>query len=97
MAKAKQQSLPKRIADSQYKGAPRAILEDLFDDYYERRRQIYFMNFFRGIFLGFGTVIGGTIVVALLVWVLATLKYVPLLDGIVEAAQHSLQSSSQRK
>lgn len=83
----------KAFADDQVCQAPRAVLEDLFDDFYNHRRQVYVMNLIRGIFFGFGTAIGGTIVVALLLWLLSALHYVPFLQGIVDAAQHSLQHS----
>jgi len=91
--KPKKKGVIKQLADDQIKYAPQAVLEDLFEDYYQRRRQIYWMNLIRGIFLGFGTVIGGTIMVALLLWILSVLHYVPFLDGITEAAQHTLQTS----
>ncbi|HSW81592.1 MAG TPA: DUF5665 domain-containing protein [Candidatus Saccharimonas sp.] len=81
----------KAITDDQVRQAPRAVLEDLFDDFYNHRRQVYAMNFYRGIFFGLGSLIGGTIVVALLLWLLSALQYVPFLQGIVDAAQHSLQ------
>lgn len=58
-------------------GARRAVLEDLFYDFHKSRSQIYWMNFFRGIFFGVGTVIGGTIVVALVVWVLSLFADIP--------------------
>ena len=58
-------------------GARRAILEDLFYDFNASRIQVYKMNFFRGIFFGFGTVIGGTIVVALLIWLLSQFANIP--------------------
>jgi len=58
-------------------GARRAVLEDLFYDFNTSRVQIYKMNFVRGIFLGFGTVIGGTLVVALIVWILSLLVDIP--------------------
>lgn len=83
--------IAKDIKDAQVKSAPRAVLEDLFDDFYNHRYEVYKMNFVRGIVFGFGTVIGGTLVVALLLWLLSALQYVPFLDGIVNAAQNSLQ------
>lgn len=58
-------------------GARRAILEDLFYDFHSSRRQIYAMNFFRGIFFGFGSVLGGTIVIAFVVWLLSILTDIP--------------------
>lgn len=82
-----------KLADDQVKAAPQAILEDLFEDYYKRRRQIYWMNLIRGIFFGFGGALGGTIVVALVLWLLSVFQYVPFLDGITRAAEHSLQQS----
>lgn len=58
-------------------GARRAILEDLFYDFHRSRAQVYWMNFFRGIFFGVGTVIGGTLVVALVVWILSLFADIP--------------------
>ena len=58
-------------------GARRAVLEDLFYDFHSSRKQVYAMNFFRGVFFGVGTVVGGTIVVALVVWMLTWLTDIP--------------------
>ena len=58
-------------------GARRAVLEDLFYDFHKSRSQIYWMNFFRGVFFGVGTVIGGTIVVALVAWILSLFTDIP--------------------
>jgi uncharacterized membrane protein YfcA len=90
MAQAKP-GIVKKIADDQFKTAPQAVLEDLFEDYYKRRRQIYWMNFIRGIYFGFGGVLGGTLVVALVLWLLSVFQYIPFLDSITRAAEHSLQ------
>jgi len=90
MAEGKRNTIQK-IKDDQFKNAPQAFLEDLYENYYNRRHEIYIMNLFRGIFFGFGSVIGGTIVVALLLWVLSALQYVPFVDGLVEGVQKSLQ------
>lgn len=84
--------IAKDIKDDQLKGAPRAVLEDLFDDFYRHRKQVYWMNFIRGIVFGFGTVVGGTLMVALLLWILSILNYIPFLEGIVDAAQESLKN-----
>jgi len=58
-------------------GARKAILEDLFYDFHKSRRQVYGMNFIRGIFFGVGSVLGGTVVVALVVWLLSLLVDIP--------------------
>ena len=50
--------------------AEEQVLEDLFYDLYRNRGRVYRTNFFRGIFFGLGTFIGGTVVVAIVVFVL---------------------------
>ena len=67
-------------------GARRAILEDLFYDFHSSRRQVYTMNFVRGVFFGFGSVLGGTIVIAIVVWVLSLLADIP--GGFGEFVQY---------
>lgn len=61
-------------------------------DFHSSRAQVYKVNFFRGIFFGLGSVLGGTIVVALIVWLLATVGQTipPLqdaLDGVSKAIE----------
>ena len=73
-----------KIKQSNEVGARRAILEDLFYDFHSSRRQIYLMNFFRGLFFGFGSVLGATLLIALTVWMLGKFGDVfpPLADFI---------------
>ena len=58
-------------------GARRAILQDLFYDFHKRRGQVYWMNFVRGLFFGVGSVLGGTVVIAILVGILSLLVDLP--------------------
>jgi hypothetical protein len=67
----------KKVQKENELGARRAVLEDLFYDFNASRAQIYKLNFVRGIFFGVGTVIGGTLVVALVVWLLSWLTDIP--------------------
>lgn len=67
----------KRIQKENELGARRAVLEDLFYDFHSSRKQVYAMNFVRGMFFGVGSILGGTIVVALLVWLLSWLTDIP--------------------
>lgn len=53
------------------------LMEELFNDFHRSRHQVYGMNFVRGIFFGVGSVIGGTIVVALVLWLLSLLVDLP--------------------
>lgn len=82
----------KKVVQDQENGARRALIEDLFVDFNRKQSTVYKINFFRGIFFGVGSVLGGTLVVAILVWLLATLaQYIPplhdFLDGIVKTIQ----------
>jgi len=87
----------KKVKKEAELGARRAVLEDLFYDFNTSRAQIYKMNFIRGIFLGFGTVIGGTLVVALIVWILTLLVDIPggigdFIQNIVDTVQANPKS-----
>lgn len=89
--KAAKKVVDKIKADNE-RGAREEFLENLFYDFNRNRVQIYKMNFIRGIFFGFGSILGGTVVVALLIWLLSTLAGVfpPIGDffnGIVESLQ----------
>ncbi len=68
-------------------GAQRDLLEQLYDDHYANRWRIYKINFVRGIFFGFGSVLGATIVVSLLIWVLSLLNVPDNLLRSIETRQ----------
>lgn len=67
-------------------GARRAILEDLFYDFHRSRKEVYTMNFIRGIFFGVGSLLGGTLVIAIIVWILSLLADIP--GGIGDFVQY---------
>lgn len=82
----------KRIAKDNEAGARRSLLEELFNDFHKSRRQVYLMNFFRGIFFGFGSVLGATLLVAIVVWLLGQFGdiFPPLADflnNLIESMQ----------
>lgn len=58
------------VKENSERVARRKLLEELFYDFYYSRGQVYWVNFVRGLFFGLGTIIGGTVVVALLIWLL---------------------------
>lgn len=85
-----------QLAHHERVSARRALLEELFNDFYDDRRNIYKMNFFRGIFFGLGSVLGATIVVAIIVWLLSFFVNIPGIGNEIQKAQDTLQSA-QRK
>lgn len=85
-----------KLAEDNIKSAPRALLEDLFEDYYKNRHKLYQMNLVRGIFFGFGSVIGGTIMIALLLWFLSLFNQLPFVGNFVRTITHSIESARPR-
>lgn len=68
-------------------------LESIFEGGYINHRRVYRINFVRGIFFGIGSFIGGTIVVALVLWLLTLLSEIPLVNNLAETLQNTLDSN----
>lgn len=73
-----------KVATDNERGARQSVIEDLFYDFHRSRRQVYAMNFVRGIFFGLGSVLGGTVVIAIIIWLLTATGdiFPPLADFI---------------
>ncbi len=69
-------------------------LEILFATDYISRRKLYLENFIRGITFSIGTVVGATIGIALLLWILSLFKTVPLIGPLVRHAQQTIQNAT---
>lgn len=85
----------KKLEEDNERGARQAILEDLFYDFHSSRRQVYWMNFARGIFFGVGSVIGGTILIALIVWMLSLLVDLP--GGVGDFVEYIMRTVQQNQ
>lgn len=85
------------LRKTQGKAAQKAFIEELFNDYYLHRREVYKMNFFRGIFFGLGSVLGGTLVVALLVWLLSFFVNFPLIGDYLQDAQRTIGPTGEQR
>lgn len=83
----------RRVTDDNERGARKSVLEDLFNDFNRNRFSVYKFNFIRGIFFGLGSVLGGTVVLGLLVWLLnLTGHLVPGVADFVNNVTHVMQS-----
>jgi len=78
--------LVNKITTDNENGARKGVIEDLFYDFHRSRSQVYWINFTRGIFFGVGSVLGGTIVIALIAWILSQLTDIP--GGIGDFVQY---------
>lgn len=80
-----------KVSDSQTKSAQNAFMEDLFNDYYKHRAKVYKMNFIRGLFFGFGSVLGGTVVISLIVSLLSVFVDFWVIGEFFQRTQEALE------
>ena len=89
-----------KIADSSHKPERHGLTDkqrddvrDIFENIYTVNKwRIVRINFLRGLAFGLGTFLGGTIVVAILVWILSqTIDIFPPVRDFVERIIQSLQ------
>jgi len=83
----------KKSQESAQKEAQEELLQELFHDMYRNRKRIYHLNFVRGIFFGVGSVIGGTLVIGLVIWILSLFVNFPLIGDYFRDIQQSIQRS----
>lgn len=81
-----------RTKEDNERGARHDLIEELFYDFHQSRKQVYLMNFIRGLFFGFGSVLGGTILVAIAVWVMSQFVDWPGIGDYFESLRDTLQT-----
>ncbi|HMI08780.1 MAG TPA: DUF5665 domain-containing protein [Candidatus Saccharimonadales bacterium] len=86
--------LAKKITNDNERGARHDLIEELFYDLHRSRAQVYKMNFIRGIFFGLGSVLGGTIVVGIIIWILSLLVDWPGVGNFFQQLQDTLNRST---
>lgn len=69
----------------------------LYDHINPDRAGLYRTAFLKGIATGVGSVIGATLVIALLAWLLSVLGQVPFVDTIADNLRQTIESRSQTK
>lgn len=67
------------------------MIEQVFEHNYANRRRLYVLSFFKGVFVGLGSVVGATIVVAVIVWVLGLFSGVPVINIFTENVRDTVQ------
>lgn len=81
------------VKDTQAINAQKAFMHELFNDYYLNRGEVYKMNFIRGVFFGLGSVLGGTVVISLLVWILSFFVDFLVVGEFLQNAQNTLEQT----
>ncbi len=89
--KNKLRQVARSVREGNERGARQNVVEELFYDFNRSRSQVYAMNFVRGIMFGAGSVIGGTLVIALAIWVLSLLgSVIPPLGDFFDGVSNTL-------
>lgn len=70
-------------------------LESLYDAANPGRRALYKAAFLKGILGGVGGVIGATVVVALLLWLLSLFSELPLVGDFMDSLRNTIESGSE--
>lgn len=68
------------------------MLTNIYETGYINRNQAYKMSFIKGLLSGLGGVLGATIVLGLIIWILSFFQNVPLLDRVYDNINSSLDS-----
>lgn len=69
-------------------------LEVLFASEYVNKRQLYWHNFVRGTFFGAGSLIGATVLIALILWILSLFDTVPFIGPLIDNTRDTIQNSN---
>ena len=89
--KSKKLGFFQKVKKDQIVGAEKSLIEELLSDMNSNRCSVYKINFVRGIFFGFGSVLGGTVIIAIVIWVLSQLgAVVPFLSDFIQEILDSL-------
>lgn len=66
-------------------------VEYMFEAAHGQWRKVAMLALVRGVFMGLGVVIGGSIFVAILVWILGSLESIPLLGDLAETTKKTVK------
>lgn len=82
-----------KVLDDNERGARKALLEELFNDFNRSRAEVYRMNFMRGVFFAVGSIIGGSIVIVIVIWLLNLLVDLPGgIGGFIQSILDAMES-----
>lgn len=68
------------------------IVASVYETGYLDAAKSYKQSFLKGLFQGFGGVLGATILVAVLIWILSLFSELPFIGRVTEQVQDTIQS-----
>lgn len=84
--------MPNKKTSKDYENLGR-LVASIYESGYLDHKQTLKQSFLKGVFGGLGGVIGATIVVALLLWILSAFKEVPLLGPVIQNTQNTVETN----
>lgn len=93
MTKQSKQTTTEKLSSKEYENLGR-IVASVYETGYLDAAKSYKMSFVKGVFQGFGGVIGATLLVALLLWTLSFFDELPFLGDIVNQVENTVQQNS---
>ncbi len=69
-------------------------LEILFASDYIDKKKLYISNFLRGMAFSAGGILGATVIVGLLLWILSLFDNVPLIGPLIENTVNTIENNS---
>ena len=85
--------MPKNRTDKEYAELGRAV-STLFESGAISKKELYKSSFLRGVFSGVGGVIGATLVIGILLWLLSFFTHIPIVGRFVDRIEDTVNSSS---
>lgn len=71
------------------------MLVNIYESGYIDRNQMYKMSFIKGVVTGFGGVLGATLLVALVLWILSLFDTLPLIGPVFDNVKDTVQTQGQ--
>ena len=71
-------------------------LEVLFASNYISLRRLHWENFVRGLFFGAGSIIGATVLIAIIIWFLSLFDSIPVVGPLLDNTRETIQQGQQR-
>ena len=68
-------------------------LETLFATPYVDRKKLYIENFVRGMAFSVGGIVGATLIIAILLWLLSLFDTVPLIGPFIDNTRETIQET----